>query len=158
MKSLVAVISSLIFGLILAPPKISLFQDVQHLLANKKRILFTFGLFASGFVLLMSGILVGAIESAQQYDSQGFIVWNAMQVVASGLFVGAIILLFGASFAIPKRALPQPTLADTLHNLGIPKLIEDLLAQMQTKGEGHPQNSARPRNSERRFENDFQGH
>lgn len=84
------------------------FHELQHFIQYKNRYISALIFSAIGFVFIMSGLLIGLIEVALQYEAQGFIFWTALFTLASALVIlGGLSVIVGR-LVIPKRESLKP--------------------------------------------------
>lgn len=130
MKILTMVISSLVVGLALASDNFSPIHELQYLLANKRRIIYSVFFSATGFVFAMTAIVIAVIEGALQYDAQGFVMWSALFSAAIWLAAAAVISWIGSRLVLPVRpAQAESIFADITKQLGVAELLEIWLKQ-----------------------------
>ena len=143
MKILATIVSSLMVGLSMASSHFSPIQELQHFLTNKKKIFVAAGIAVIGFIFLIAGFIISLVEAALQYDAQGFVVWSALFVVATGLAVmGAFSLLF-AKLLIPVRPIQQESLFGELNKqFNISQILESVMKNFAEAGAATPPRDA----------------
>lgn len=109
MKVIISVISSLVVGLIMGASNYSPLIELQRLLEARKKVLYAIMLGATAFVFVMTAVILSSIEVAQQYEAQGFLMWNAM-LTLSAIFLGVGIF----SGAMAKVVFPEPKIPESL--------------------------------------------
>jgi hypothetical protein len=138
MKVLITVISSLLVGLALASTNFSPIHELHSLFVHKKRILAAAGMAVTGYVLILTGMIVGIIEGALQSDAQGFMMWSSLFSVAVGLAMAGFALVIVSRLMVPTlTAEHQSLLADLNRQFNLTENLEKFIKAMS-------ENAARP--------------
>jgi hypothetical protein len=128
MKMLITVFSSLLVGLSLASTNFSPIHDLHNFLVNRRRIFGSLAVAGVGFVFLMSGLLIGLVEGALQFDAQGFLMWSSLFGVAAGLGGVGLFSVLMARITFPAPVVVhQSFLADLNKQFNLTEILENLV-------------------------------
>lgn len=144
-------------GLLAATNGLNPLLQAKAIYENRKRVLFSAVLLAAGFTFFMSAFILAAVDIALQWEVQGFVVLEAVLVVAGGFAVLAVM-----SLVLAKLVFPKPNVS--LSEINFAPLIESLIKSLElatqqmrasnTEGEPAPERPY-PQEPMRADRNDF---